>query len=203
MLQIGIMLHSLVIGLTLSVSVGSEFSKPMPLVVSPGNANIDCRHSFPCHCDPLPSTIRRSFVRHPNSWPAIPSQRSWYVVVFPLFATSPSADLIHAATRLSRCLKPCLAITFALTTPLGIWIGLGVFGSTKPPAPGTDPHSPLTQTQSLLSALSAGMLIYAACVEMLAGDFVMDPTMWRSSLRRQVMALVAVAVGVASMGMVG
>lgn len=63
--------------------------------------------------------------------------------------------------------------------------------------------SPLGETQSLLSALSAGMLIYAACVEMLAADFVMDQTMWRSPMRRQVMALVAVAVGVTSMSMVG
>lgn len=100
---------------------------------------------------------------------------------------------------LSRALKPLLALTFGLTTPLGIWVGLGVFGAARP----GDGTSPLGETQSLLSALSAGMLIYAACVEMLAADFVMDQTMWRSPLRRQVLALVAVAVGVACMSMVG
>jgi solute carrier family 39 (zinc transporter), member 1/2/3 len=53
--------------------------------------------------------------------------------------------------------------------------------------------------QGVLSAMSAGMLIYAACIEMLAGDFVMDPTMWRSGLRRQLMALLSLVAGVAAM----
>lgn len=57
--------------------------------------------------------------------------------------------------------------------------------------------------QGLMSAISAGMLIYAACVEMLAGDFVMDPLLWRSSIRRQVLAVVSVFAGVAGMAVIG
>ena len=53
--------------------------------------------------------------------------------------------------------------------------------------------------QGLMSAMSAGMLIYAACVEMLAGDFVMDPMMWRSPIWRQVLALVSMLLGVSAM----
>jgi len=44
------------------------------------------------------------------------------------------------------------------------------------------------------------MLIYAACVEMLAADFVLDPTLWRASKGRQLLALASVAMG--AMGMV-
>lgn len=54
-----------------------------------------------------------------------------------------------------------------------------------------------------MSALSAGMLIYAACVEMLAGDFVLDPHLWRTSVRRQALALGSLLLGVVAMGAVG
>ena len=57
--------------------------------------------------------------------------------------------------------------------------------------------------QGVMSAVSAGMLIYAACVEMLAGDFVMDAHLWRSSVRRQVLALASLFLGVAAMAAVG
>lgn len=54
-----------------------------------------------------------------------------------------------------------------------------------------------------MSAISAGMLIYAACVEMLAGDFVLDPTLWRSGVRRQVLALGSLGAGMMGMGLIG
>ncbi|KAF9240830.1 hypothetical protein BU15DRAFT_87415 [Melanogaster broomeanus] len=57
--------------------------------------------------------------------------------------------------------------------------------------------------QGLMSAISAGMLIYAACVEMLAGDFVMDPILWRSGLGKQALALLSLAAGVTAMALVG
>lgn len=54
-----------------------------------------------------------------------------------------------------------------------------------------------------MAAISAGMLIYAACVEMLAGDFVMDPLLWRSSVKRQVLALLSVFLGAGCMAIIG
>jgi zinc transporter 1/2/3 len=54
-----------------------------------------------------------------------------------------------------------------------------------------------------MSALSAGLLIYAATVEMLAGDFVMDREMWRSDVWRQGLALGSLVGGVVAMGCVG
>ena len=54
-----------------------------------------------------------------------------------------------------------------------------------------------------MSALSAGMLIYAACIEMLAGDFIMDLRLWRASVGRQVLALGSLFAGVAAMAAIG
>ncbi len=54
-----------------------------------------------------------------------------------------------------------------------------------------------------MSAISAGMLIYAACVEMLAGDFVMDAHLWRSSIRRQALASGSLFAGVIAMAAIG
>ena len=116
-----------------------------------------------------------------------------------------------------------LALSFAITTPVGIGIGLAAFepgrseGGTSPLLP--SPYPPrradvrppgivlraakVTLIRGLMSALSAGMLIYASCVEMLAGDFVLDPHLWRSSVRRQACALASLLLGCVAMGVVG
>jgi len=82
-------------------------------------------------------------------------------------------------------------------------------------------------TQGLLSAISAGMLIYAATVEMLGGDFVFGDVAGdhghshdhgqhddsehtqlpgeakRSGTGRRVLAVMSLLAGVAGMGMIG
>jgi zinc transporter 1/2/3 len=90
-------------------------------------------------------------------------------------------------------LRPILALLFALTTPAGILSGLIVFGSRH----GDASRVGAKIAEGVLSAISAGMLIYAACVEMLAADFVLDPTLWRASKGRQLAALASVAMGAA------
>ena len=54
-----------------------------------------------------------------------------------------------------------------------------------------------------MAAVSAGMLIYAASVEMLAGDFIMDPSLWKSSVGRQALALISLLVGASAMAVIG
>jgi zinc transporter 1/2/3 len=49
--------------------------------------------------------------------------------------------------------------------------------------------------EGVLCAVSAGMLIYAACVKMLAADFVLDLTLWRASKSRWLLALASVTMG--------
>ena len=54
--------------------------------------------------------------------------------------------------------------------------------------------------QGLMSAVSAGMLINAACVGMLAADFVMDLTLWRSGWVRQGVAVGSLVLGACAVG---
>jgi zinc transporter 1/2/3 len=98
-------------------------------------------------------------------------------------------------------LRPVLALLFALTTPAGIFSGLIVFGSgNHHPSTGTNANGVgVKVAEGVLCAVSAGMLIYAACVEMLAADFVLDPTLWRASKGRQLLALASVAMGATGM----
>jgi zinc transporter 1/2/3 len=97
-------------------------------------------------------------------------------------------------------LYPVLALLFALTTPAGILSGLLVFGSSGGGDSGAGSAGAGTKiAEGVLCAISAGMLIYAACVEMLAADIVLDPTLWRASKRRQLVALASVALGATGM----
>ena len=96
-------------------------------------------------------------------------------------------------------LHPVLALLFALTTPAGILSGLVVFGGGGGHDSAGRAGAGAKIAEGVLCAISAGMLIYAACVEMLAADIVLDPTLWRASKRRQLVALASVAFGAAGM----
>ncbi|KAH8987155.1 Zinc/iron permease [Lactarius akahatsu] len=154
-LQLGIMLHSLVIGFTLALASGSDFESLATAI------------SFHQLFEGLSLGIRiAALPAHPD--PQQRSTLSW--------------------------LRPLLALLFALTTPAGILSGLIVFDAGH-----RGGGVGAKVAEGVLSAVSAGMLIYAACVEMLAADFVLDPTLWRSSKGRQVLALASVGMGAAGM----
>jgi zinc transporter 1/2/3 len=131
-------------------------------------------------------------------------------------ASLPSSD--NGGIKYMAILRSTLIVLFAVTNPAGIIVGLLAFER------GHDvgmylynilySYLPvLTQyylftvemllIQGIMSAISAGMLMYAACVEMLAGDFVMDPILWRSELWKQALALVSLGAGVVAMALVG
>ncbi|TFY57560.1 hypothetical protein EVJ58_g6949 [Rhodofomes roseus] len=99
MLEIGIMIHSLVIGLTLAITSGGEFTSLVTAIV------------FHQLFEGLSLGIR--------------------------IATLPAAAAREVAGL--RLLKPILAVSFAITTPIGIGIGLAAFepgrseGGTSPP----------------------------------------------------------------------
>ncbi|PSS37898.1 hypothetical protein PHLCEN_2v259 [Hermanssonia centrifuga] len=157
----GIMMHSLVIGLTLAITKGPEFTTLVTAIL------------FHQLFEGLSLGIR--------------------------IAGLPSESKSGAISGIpGHFLKPILATTFALTTPLGIAVGLRAFSGGS-----QGNNSNLNEIQGLMSAMSAGMLIYAACVEMLAGDFVMDPQMWRCGLKRQVIALLSLVAGVCAMASIG
>lgn len=155
-LQLGIMIHSLVIGLTLAIAQGSEFTSLLVAII------------FHQLFEGLSLGIR--------------------------IASLPSSD--DGGIKYMAFLRSTLVILFAITNPAGIAIGLLAFRR------GHDVVEMLL-IQGIMSAVSAGMLMYAACVEMLAGDFVMDPILWRSELWKQALALVSLGAGVVAMALVG
>jgi len=155
-LQLGIMIHSLVIGLTLSITLGPDFTTLLIAVI------------FHQLFEGLSLGIRIS---------SLPSPREGEFTYL-------------------NILKPVLACLFAITAPAGILLGMLVFKYD-------DDMAHVRLTQGIMSAVSAGMLTYAACVEMLAGDFVMDSLLWRSSVWKQALALFSLLAGVAAMALVG
>ena len=161
-LQLGIMLHSLVIGFTLALASGPDFESLVTAI------------SFHQLFEGLSLGIRIAALPAPTT-SAQQSSLGW--------------------------LRPILALLFALTTPAGILSGLIVFGSSGHRGGGGASGAAVSAkvAEGLLCAVSAGMLIYAACVEMLAADFVLDPTLWRASKGRQLLALASVAMGATGM----
>ncbi|KAG2121588.1 zinc iron permease [Suillus clintonianus] len=155
-LQLGIMIHSVVIGLTLAITQGSEFASLLVAII------------FHQLFEGLSLGIRIA---------SLPS----------------SGDGIN---KYMAILRSTLIVLFAVTNPAGIVIGLLSFRR------GHDVVDMLL-IQGIMSAISAGMLMYAACVEMLAGDFVMDPILWRSGVWKQVLALASLGAGVVAMALVG
>ncbi|KAG2048622.1 Zinc/iron permease [Suillus hirtellus] len=155
-LQLGIMIHSVIIGLTLAITQGPEFASLLVAII------------FHQLFEGLSLGIR--------------------------IASLPSSD--DGGTKYMAILRSTLIVLFAVTNPVGIVIGLLAFRR------GHDVVEMLL-IQGIMSAISAGMLMYAACVEMLAGDFVMDPILWRSELWKQMLALVSLGAGVVAMALVG
>jgi solute carrier family 39 (zinc transporter), member 1/2/3 len=79
----------------------------------------------------------------------------------------------HSGKKPREWLQPTLSFLFAITTPIGIGIGLAFLQSShKGPSSGSASSAKMLLMQGVMSAVSAGMLIYAATVEMLAADFV-------------------------------
>lgn len=86
-----------------------------------------------------------------------------------------------------------LASLFALATPAGMLVGILLR---------TAPRDAYL-VRGLASAVSAGLLIYASCVELLAGDFVADPKMRKAGLKRQAAAVGSLLAGAAGMAIIG
>ena len=90
-----------------------------------------------------------------------------------------------------------MAIGYGITTPLGIAIGLGVNQSLSDNAARTQ------LTNGIFDAVSAGILLYTALVELLAHEFMFNPEMRRASLSMQMLAFGFVAFGTAIMAVLG
>ena len=118
----------------------------------------------------------------------------------------PSPRLPYALHDLLRYVSVSSSLSYpfgATSSPFGVDTSSVYTSSVAGPDSEDADRARVRHIQGLMSALSAGMLVYAACVEMLAADFVMDAMMWRAPVRRQAMALASLLAGVAAMASVG
>ncbi|KAF9788404.1 Zinc/iron permease [Thelephora terrestris] len=167
-LQIGIMIHSFVIGLTLSITSGPEFSE---------YSQMQSFYSGSDHRAHIASLLTA-------------------ITFHQLFEGLSLGTRIATLPTNSRTLRPLMMMSFAATVPIGIAAGFLLFT-------GSYEGARMRITQGVMAAISAGMLIYAASVEMLAGDFIMDPSLWKSDVGKQALALSSLLVGASAMALIG
>lgn len=97
-----------------------------------------------------------------------------------------------------RSLKPWLMVmAYGLTTPIGQAIGLGVHTLYHP-----DSQAGLLMV-GIMNAISAGLLLFAGLVQLLAEDFLSDGSYGILMGKKRVQAYVAVILGAALMALVG
>lgn len=103
---------------------------------------------------------------------------------------SPGSKTVSFTTKLA------MAIAFALTTPVGMAIGIGVLGRFN----GNDPSTIVAI--GTLDALSAGILAWVGLVEMWAGDWLHGGLMYAKPLRTGI-AMFALVSGLVVMSVLG
>lgn len=88
-----------------------------------------------------------------------------------------------------------MALFFALTTPVGIAIGIGI----------TNVYDANSQNalviEGILNALSSGILIYMALVDLLAADFMSEKM--QGNTRLQIGATISMLLGAGVMSLLG
>jgi zinc transporter 1/2/3 len=92
--------------------------------------------------------------------------------------------------------KACMATAFALITPVGMAIGIGVLQKFN----GSDPSTLIAI--GTLDAFSAGILAWVGVVEMLARDWMHGPLL-HSSTVRALIAMTALISGMILMSVLG
>ncbi|RYO96258.1 hypothetical protein DL765_011639 [Monosporascus sp. GIB2] len=93
--------------------------------------------------------------------------------------------------------KLLMAIAFAITTPIGMAIGIGVLDTFN----GNDPTT--LWALGTLDALSAGILVWVGVVEMWAGDWIFGGEMTHSSPLVTALALFGLVAGMVLMSFLG
>ncbi|CAG8680238.1 196_t:CDS:2, partial [Acaulospora morrowiae] len=93
--------------------------------------------------------------------------------------------------------KPWLmSLTYGITTPLGIAIGLGVRRTYHKGS------ETALITQGVLDSVSAGILLYVALVELVANDFIYDEAFRKKSNLVQISAFICLVMGAGVMALI-
>lgn len=126
-----------------------------------------------------------------------------FATLYPVLVFHQSFEGLGIGARMSaipfgryKWLPWVLCLAYGLTTPVSIAIGLGVTTTYNP-----DSKTALI-VQGVLDAVSAGILIYSALVELLARDFLFDPC--RTKRRAQLLYMVVcMLLGAGIMALIG
>ncbi|KIK93827.1 hypothetical protein PAXRUDRAFT_144191 [Paxillus rubicundulus Ve08.2h10] len=91
----------------------------------------------------------------------------------------------------------CAAILYAITTPLGIAVGLGIRNTYNPDS------TTASIVSGVMDALSAGILIYTGLVELLAHEFIFNKDMNTASNGKVAYAVCCMLLGTGVMALLG
>jgi zinc transporter 1/2/3 len=110
---------------------------------------------------------------------------------------SEDTDIKAPGVSVSMSKKLLLAAAFAVVTPLGMAIGIGVLNSFN----GNDPSTIVAI--GTLDALSAGILVWVGIVEMWAHDWTLGGEMTRASPVKTALGMTGLVAGMAVMSLLG
>ncbi|KJA18938.1 hypothetical protein HYPSUDRAFT_205019 [Hypholoma sublateritium FD-334 SS-4] len=164
-LQLGIMIHSLVIGMTLALTTGAEFTSLTTAVVF---HQLFEGFSLGIRIAAIPAKAKEAEEGSASGGTLAVEEVLLDPSTGDLEAASNKARSPKPSTNEAHWLKSTLSFLFGVTTPAGMALGMTLWPSNAPGHGGAK----MLLVQGVMSAISAGMLIYAATVEMLAGDFV-------------------------------
>lgn len=192
------MLHSFVIGLTMAVAPASRFAELIPAI------------TFHQVFEGIALGVRLASLTKPPEDEGADTNLAQT-------STNRSTELTFAPSKIERILPPFLSFLFALPVPLILFISLFTpqlqvtrsilaDGSSRNNSMFLDGASELQSysetLQGVTSAVSAGLLIYVSCVELLAADFLSSPEMQKRPASVQTGALVAFAAGAIGMSFI-
>jgi zinc transporter 1/2/3 len=192
------MLHSFVIGLTMAVASAQRFAELVPAIF------------FHQVFEGIALGVRLASLTNP---PEDENADSGSAETSDIRSTEPR----FVPSRTERILPPLLSFLFAIPIPLILFISLFVppFPETSSIAPSifglNNPtlleivgklHSHSETMQGITSAVSAGLLIYVSCVELLAADFLDNAEMQKNPASVQSGAIVAFAAGAVGMAFI-
>lgn len=173
-LELGIATHSFIIGLALGVARGSELTALMIALAF---------HQF-FEGMALTATVLDAEFKSPG-WLSLtlgqPSGKRCLIRVF----GQPTAQALFAV------------IFYTATTPLGIGIGIAIESKFNPNSP-----SALLST-GIIEAISAGILIYDSCVNLISAHMTNNPGFISLSWVKKLGAFVAMWIGVTVMSIIG
>ncbi|KAL1874942.1 hypothetical protein VTK73DRAFT_10311 [Phialemonium thermophilum] len=194
-LEAGIIFHSLIIGVTLVVAGDSFFLTLFAVIIfhqmfeGIALGSRIAAAGLPGESPSL-THIHGGATAHPN-----PSSTAG--PVDSRGNTDTKEGSAATAGALSMRKKLLLATAFALVTPIGMAIGIGVIKQFN----GNDPATAIAI--GTLDAFSAGILVWVGVVEMLAQDWMLGGDMSNASPVRTALGLAALVAGMALMSFLG